>query len=186
MTTRIGQVLELLEDAGAGHLNEAKMAGKRERRIFFKVTFHTTDGEEHIIVEAPSNELAVQNAILFAKAQRPAVAHLVVAAKDDVEVNPYSAFTPADIPFVDVVDVPKLDRKHWIFKSAKSDLAKAARRNNRMPYVMPQIAMTHPLKNQYSMVPAYDIPKFVKEGQVVVGKDGARRRQGHSDAPYGK
>ncbi|MCP4526731.1 MAG: hypothetical protein GY833_12615 [Aestuariibacter sp.] len=186
MTTRIAQVLESLTPAAVTTLNEAALAGKRERRMFFKVKFHTTDGEQNIIVEAPSKQLAITNAVLLAKYQMPTIAPLVAASQGDTEVELYSAFTPADVPFIDVADASEQDPKYWIFKSAKTDLAKLARKNNRIPYVMPNIAMTHPLKNQYSLVPAYDVPKYVKEGQVVIGKDGARRRQGFSDEPYGK
>lgn len=186
MTTKIARVLALLESAGAGHeIHEAKMAGLRERRIFFDVIFHTTAGNESVIVEAPTKNLALENARLLLIDQRPAVAELISTTQADADITVYSAFTPADIPFIDTAATGYTDEKLALFKEAKSVLAKAALRNNKSRYVMPNIAMMKPDANQFKLVPAHDVPRSAKEGYLVLGKNGVRRRQGYSDSPYG-
>ncbi len=185
MTTKIGRVLALLESASKARIHEAKMAGKLTRRIFFNVVFRTTEGDEQVIVEAPSKALAVSNASLLIQHHKPAMFALVSNVQDTATASVYSAFTPADIPFIDTLDPTAPERKQALFKAAKTELAKAALRNNKSPYVMPNIAMMQPDADKYVLVPAYEVPKYVEQGYAVVGKDGARRRQGYSDTPYG-
>lgn len=186
MTTKIARVLELLARTSTSRdVNEAKMSGLRERRMFFEVTFHTSAGDERVIVEAPTKQLALENAQRLITAQRPAVAELIAPTKSAPLVTVFSAFTPAEVPFIDTTVAGYTDEKVALFKEAKSVLAKAALRNNKSEYVVPKIAMMKPDDTTFTLVHAYDVPASVKDGYVVIGKNGARRRQGYSDTPYG-
>lgn len=187
MTTKISHVLTLLERVSTRRtVNEAKMSGLRERRMFFEVTFHSPAGDERVIVEAPTKKLALENAQRLLADQRPAVAELVEPSKSAPLVTIFSAFTPAEVPFVDTSVSGYSDEKMALFKEAKSVLAKAALRNNKSAYVVPKIAMMKLDSDTFTLVSAYDVPAFVKDGYVVIGKNGARRRQGYSDIPYGQ
>ncbi|MDK1290246.1 hypothetical protein [Pseudoalteromonas umbrosa] len=185
MTTRIEHVLSLFDSIETRSLNEAKMAGKRERRNFYTVTFPTSEGDKSIIVEAPKKSTAIRNAVMLAKVTKPEEHHLMAAAQGHAQVTYYSHFIPAQIPYIEDKNTHKDDPKKWIFQSSKAKLLAAARINNKEDYIMPQIAMTHPSKNSYSLVHAYEVEEYVKKGFKVLGKDGARRRQGRSEAPYG-